>query len=83
MSHFAKESLKVSVNKTGREDEEESIWPQLPFLGGHVLLAPGELMDAHPQRPSSPLHLKDDGADGMPSHPVCQENPLCGSGPAL
>lgn len=48
-----------------------------------MVLAPGELMGVHPQRPSSTLHLKDGGADGMSSHRVCQEKPLCGSGAPL
>lgn len=85
VSLFATQSLEVSVfvDKTGGEDGEERIWPQLPFLGGHILPAPRELMDVCPQRPSSPLHLKDDGAAGMPSHTVCQEKPLCASEAAL
>lgn len=36
---------------------EENVWPRLPFLQGDVLWAPGKLMDVHPQRPSTPLHL--------------------------
>lgn len=55
----------------------------LHFLGGCVLPAPGELMDGHPYKPSSPLFLNNEEADGIPYHPVCQEKPLCGSGDAL
>lgn len=71
------------MSKRRGEDGEESIWPRLPFIPGHMLLAPGELMDVHPWRPSSTLQLKGDGAGGMSSHPVCQEKPLCGSGTPL